>query len=320
MPHRRLADLSTDHDFPVQRISLLALMHLGSAVLCLSGALLVEVTAARTVTLSVAAVVGLAVAGVLWHFRRQRIRPWVLQGALMAYSVALALVVWRSVTHDGVSGLGPAVIMVAAYAGCFSSGRTFAYQLAVALGGYSVAAVFAAPPVSLTTLLTVCSVALALGVVLRRLTGMLRDRSLFDSLTGAVSRATWLKIADGELQLLHPNRPMTVAMIDLDKFKEINDLLGHLAGDQLLRSVATAWTAALGRDGLLGRYGGDEFVVLFLDTEIDRAAAVLDRLADAYPVDWTVGLATAEPGDDLMSLLRHADLDLRAGKSRRPAA
>jgi diguanylate cyclase (GGDEF)-like protein len=207
--------------------------------------------------------------------------------------------------------------MTSAYAGYFFAGRAFWGQLAAAVGSYALGAVLAPPETAVTSILTITGVALALGIVLHRLTNLLRERTLFDPLTRAVSRATWLKIADGELHRSGGQR-VTVAMIDLDEFKETNDLLGHLAGDQLLRDVATAWTRSLGRDGLLGRYGGDEFVVLFLDSDDRTVRAVLDRLERAHPVRWTVGFATAEAGDDLTGLLHRVDLELRVGKGIRP--
>src|SRR5699024_1033778 len=109
----------------------------------------------------------------------------------------------------------------------------------------------------------------------------------------------------------------SVLLIDLDNFKAVNDEHGHLIGDSLLTSVADAWRVALGDDGFLGRYGGDEFLVLLPRTTKAEALQVVQRLRDAHPARWTVGTATSDPGEALPVLLARADSDLLTAKRRR---
>ena len=120
---------------------------------------------------------------------------------------------------------------------------------------------------------------------------------------------------------------VTVMMLDLDRFKAVNDSLGHPAGDALLRKVAGRLRSALREEDLPARLGGDEFAVL-LDKPVDEAvaAAIATRLADLisrpYMIDGSianigasVGVAFAAPGSDIDEVLRHADLALYRSKA-----
>jgi GGDEF domain-containing protein len=114
-------------------------------------------------------------------------------------------------------------------------------------------------------------------------------------------------------------QPMSLMAIDLDDFKAVNDSGGHHAGDQLLAELAEAWRTQLRRGDVLGRNGGDEFVLVVPGTGED-AQVLLQRLREAHPAGWSAGLATQGQGDDFETLLRAADRDLYRDKTRRVAA
>jgi diguanylate cyclase (GGDEF)-like protein len=114
---------------------------------------------------------------------------------------------------------------------------------------------------------------------------------------------------------------LTVAILDLDGFKEVNDRDGHSAGDRLLRQVADEWRSRVRTTDLLGRHGGDEFVLYLPGTDAPGAVEVLRRLDGDLPIGWSVGMATARDGDTLATLLQRADTELYQGKRmRRDAA
>lgn len=123
----------------------------------------------------------------------------------------------------------------------------------------------------------------------------------------------------------HPVGPATVAMIDLDGFKDINDRFGHPAGDQVLIRVAAALRTSGGPAARLIRYGGDEFVMLIDTTPepADLTVALADCLAGIDVTGWaagsrlaaTVGIAQAGPGEPTAMLLERADADLMRGKA-----
>ena len=118
----------------------------------------------------------------------------------------------------------------------------------------------------------------------------------------------------------HPVGPATVAMIDLDGFKDINDRFGHPVGDQILMQVATALRTSCGPAARIIRYGGDEFVVLLDSTPEPAAldASLADGLATIDIATWapgvrlaaTVGIAQTGPGGPTGLLLDAADADL----------
>ena len=141
-----------------------------------------------------------------------------------------------------------------------------------------------------------------------------------DPLTGLGNRR-----ALSDWTAAHPVGPVTVAMIDLDGFKEINDQFGHPAGDQILIQVAAALRASCGAAARLIRYGGDEFVVLTDTTPAPAAlaASLTDGLITIDTARWapglrlaaTVGIAQAGPGEPSGQLLEMADADLIRGKA-----
>jgi len=153
-----------------------------------------------------------------------------------------------------------------------------------------------------------------------------RDESLKDSLSGAFNRRGIEAKLDTELQHVQRNRHrLSVALIDVDYFKSINDIQGHAAGDAALRDVADAISSHLrGRD-YLGRYGGDEFLLILPNTPCSIALAVTERLnravtslqltAGTTPLTLSIGITEAVPRDDAASLLARADKALYQAKS-----
>jgi diguanylate cyclase (GGDEF)-like protein len=153
-----------------------------------------------------------------------------------------------------------------------------------------------------------------------------RDESLKDSLSGAFNRRGIEAKLDAELKLLERNKyRLSVALIDVDYFKAINDVQGHAAGDAALRDVAEAIASHLrGRD-YLGRYGGDEFLLILPNTPCSIALAVTERLnravtnlqlsAGTTPLTLSIGITEAVPHDDAASLLARADKALYQAKS-----
>jgi diguanylate cyclase (GGDEF)-like protein len=152
-----------------------------------------------------------------------------------------------------------------------------------------------------------------------------------DSLTGLGNRRAFEETLVAELSRSARNgTPLSLLVCDLDAFKEINDLHGHLAGDECLRVVADTLCAELRLVDSAFRWGGDEFVLLLVDTPTDGAANLGERLEqiiqdacsrpDGTPLRVTTGHAQLHAGMTGEELLAAADLALRERKelSRRP--
>jgi diguanylate cyclase (GGDEF)-like protein len=157
--------------------------------------------------------------------------------------------------------------------------------------------------------------------VLTQINARLRAEAHADSLTGLLNR-TGFAVAAARQRAMSARRgePVTVAVIDLDDFKLVNDRDGHAAGDRLLAELAGVWTASLRPGDLLARFGGDEFVLMLPGAARDHADALLDRLARAHPAAWTAGAVSCEDDESLDSAIERADARLYAAKQSRRAA
>jgi len=157
----------------------------------------------------------------------------------------------------------------------------------------------------------------------------LRRAARYDSLTGLPNRATILKCLEDALRV-SSRTECALLIVDLDRFKEVNDTLGHLVGDDVLRQAATRIEQIFGKHGTVGRLGGDEFeVVMSVNTRRDTVEELARRcivyLSQAFKagersisIGASVGIAYSFPqADDAETLFRKADLALYAAKTER---
>lgn len=146
-----------------------------------------------------------------------------------------------------------------------------------------------------------------------------------DALTGLSNRRWILELAESQAETARARgAPLTLATIDLDGFKEINDTGGHLAGDAVLRHFADEATRFFRRGDIVGRPGGDEFLVVMLDADAESAFAAIERFRDhlaptqvvaALPAyTFSTGVATLTAGEDTQATLRRADRALYEAK------
>ena len=298
--------------------ALLSLLYAVAAVLCAVGASVPVSERSPVPLLWGLAGFGAAGSAVLW-LRRDRLGPRALHAAVLLLSIALGVLAWRSATSVGIVGLGPAMVFVGIFSAHFFSRRHARLHVGLMLALTTAGAVAAAPSGFLPQWLTAVVTVVVLTEVQSRLSGDLYRAAGTDPLTGLANRRAWQAVADrGLAHAQRSDEPFTVALIDLDDFKAVNDQAGHGAGDALLQELAARWSAQLRMSDLLGRYGGDEFVLSLPATDAARAEDLLARLRAAHPAAWSAGTATARPGDTLAELLTRADADLyRTKRSKR---
>jgi diguanylate cyclase (GGDEF)-like protein len=128
------------------------------------------------------------------------------------------------------------------------------------------------------------------GISRRRI---LTDLALKDELTGCPNRRAVLTYAQTELTHARGlSLPLTVAMIDLDHFKRVNDSYGHAAGDALLRAFANATSGIIRSQDRLGRFGGEEWLLVMPGTRLDELAQVFARMQQAFASTAAAGMPT----------------------------
>lgn len=261
-----------------------------------------------------------------------------------AYSVVLALgtvLISLAAYSNGERSGGPAgydelyYLWVVFYAAYYMPRRSLALQVLVIAVAYAVTLVLVDPgPIATSRWLTVVGLVSGGAVVVRlltehveqlvqeletaartdRLTGLANRRALEDDFRREAARAA------------RTGEPMALVLIDLNRFKDINDLHGHAAGDEALIGVAERMRHVLRVTDVAARIGGDEFVLLLPDADADSATAVALRLTESAargdggstPVGLSFGVATSEETPSTLDdLMRAADQALYVKKRAR---
>ena len=147
-------------------------------------------------------------------------------------------------------------------------------------------------------------------------------RASYDELTGIYNRHHLIEQSAREVLLAHRyDRPLSLIVLDVDHFKEINDGQGHLAGDELLRGIARTMRLRLRSTDIFGRYGGDEFVITLPETRADDACEIAQQIrkscAEEHGVGLSMGVAelSADVSADFDTLFRRADEALYQAKN-----
>lgn len=145
-----------------------------------------------------------------------------------------------------------------------------------------------------------------------------RELARTDALTGVINRRSFVETASQEINRARRNRqPFTVAYMDIDDFKEINDHFGHSVGDNLLRTVTQTMKENVREMDLIARLGGDEFVIFMPETGQEAAQVVIERVrqhimdvmrAHQWPVTFSIGVVTwTTPPRTVDLMIKHAD-------------
>ncbi len=165
----------------------------------------------------------------------------------------------------------------------------------------------------------------------RRVEDRLRELAAIDGLTECLNRRALLELAEIEFERFRRyGRTLSVLMIDADRFRDINDVHGHAAGDEVLCNVVRRCNELMRTSDAIGRYGGEEFVLVLPETPIAGATHVAERLrasiaaqplvlSDGRHVAYTVsiGVAEARPEDSsLPDILNRADVAMHAAKEK----
>lgn len=256
---------------------------------------------------------GIGIAAVLAGFAvwrlGARIPGWGFELFAALGAVIASALVARSNTHGGMMITAFSYPWIAIYAAHFFERRTVVllgllisvgFGVGLAIDGLSNAGVY---------WVVVTATSWSICLVLGQLSESLRRQADTDPLTGLLNRNGFTAAAIREHAIAQrTGSRLTIAVLDLDGFKQVNDLHGHSAGDRLLVELGRSWQARLRTGDILARHGGDEFVLLLPATSADEAATVLERLRDErLSVRWSVGVCEWRSHETLGECMTRAD-------------
>jgi diguanylate cyclase (GGDEF)-like protein len=293
----------------------LALLFMFKGLMCLAVVAFPISSTEPARLIGVAGVIGILSACGVWLFAR-RIPTIGFELLAAGGSLVTSGLVAHATTHGGMMITAFSYPWIAIYSAHFFPRRGVIVQGLLISVGFGVGLLWnGLPHVAIYWVIvtvTIWSICLVLG----HLSESLRRQADTDPLTGLLNRNGFLTAAIREHAIAQRSgNQLTLAVLDLDGFKQINDLRGHIVGDRVLADLGRSWRGCLRTGDILARHGGDEFVLLLPATSPESAAAVLDRLhVEDLQVTWSVGIGEWLPGESLGECIARADAHLYSVK------
>ena len=271
----------------------------------------------------------------LWHARRHPIAPWRWRAAMWVDLCAVSVAV---LVDSAIVSPGFLVYLVVIFGNGMRYGLRFFAEAAIGSFVLVLLTIVARLPDYLSALspsvaffmlfggiIVVYAYALTAG--LERAKRQLEIERSVDMLTGLLNRRALYERAEDLFRDHERHRtPLVVLFADLDRFKNVNDTHGHHVGDRVLAEVARVISDAVRASDVVARFGGDEFILMLPETDLDRAGTVAERLqrvisgwsgGHAIDLSLSIGLAEApQHGGDLKSMLEHVDQAMYQSKLR----
>jgi diguanylate cyclase (GGDEF)-like protein len=295
----------------------LAAIFAAAATIALASLLVPHWARVDDLTIVVAAAMGYPAAAVLW-FWGGRFPTWSLHVVMAAGTALIGVGVYFAGAGVGSATVAFLYVFVALYTAHFFKAPVAAAHIGFAVVSYAVVLGLVHERTAISEWLFVASTVVGTGVAVGRLSAEVRALALRDSLTSLGNRRAWEEALPRQMaSAARTRKPLCVALIDVDDFKDLNDRDGHLAGDRVLSETAAAWADEVRASDLLTRYGGDEFALLLPDCTIDTAMEIVERLELACEgVSFSTGVARWDGVEDAEALLRRADDALYLAKSQ----
>jgi diguanylate cyclase (GGDEF)-like protein len=283
-------------------------------LMCLFAAAFPISKTAPTTLATVLGIILLCGAAVLLRFSAA-MSPRRLQVLAIAGTLTNTVLVANCTTDYGAALNSFAYIWIGIYAGQFFEQRAARVQAAVLVVASGVALYLSGLPGMITAWALVAGSSVLATEALARLNSRVRTQLVTDQLTGLLNRSGFVDAAERMRSVAdRAALPITIALIDLDQFKQVNDLQGHAAGDELLVDLGRDWGAELRGSEVLARFGGDEFALALVGTGRQGAEDALRRLRRASPADWSVGVVEWQQGESLDRAMARADEELYRAK------
>jgi diguanylate cyclase (GGDEF)-like protein len=250
----------------------------------------------------------------------RRLPPVAFQVIAIAGTLTNSVLVSACATNYGAALNSFAYLWIGIYAGQFFDQRAARVQCAVIAVASGVALKLCGLPGVVTAWVLVAGSSVLASEALARVNTRLRTQLTTDPLTGLLNRAGFV-VASERVRAMaeRDEEPVSIALIDLDQFKRVNDLQGHAAGDELLVALGRAWGAELRGSEVLARFGGDEFALVMAGAAVGGADEALRRLRTASTAEWSVGVVEWDRGESLDRAMARADAELYRAKGARRA-
>ena len=295
----------------------LAGLFLGASLACLLGARFPLSPDSPVPLTYTCAAIAAALAALLWLFGDD-VGLGLLNGAVILGVLGTSLIVATAATAQGATLTAFAYLLVAVYTAHFFSRREAWLHAGFVSVAYGIAVVVNDVPRTAATYVIVVGTTWAAVTVLSSQVSHMRIQADTDPLTGLLNRAGFRAAAEREHALAaRTGTLLAMVLLDLDGFKTINDRAGHAAGDRLLSELAVRWKSSLRSCDILGRHGGDEFVLLLPATTPAQAEVAIDRLRASTPVAFSAGIASWKRDEGMEACLARADRGLYVEKDRR---
>jgi diguanylate cyclase (GGDEF)-like protein len=271
----------------------------------------------KTAPVTLAIVVGVVlVCGSLTLLRfGSSVTPRALQILAVAGTLINSILVANCTTDYGAALNSFAYIWIGIYAGQFFEQRAARVQAGVLVVASGVSLWLSGLPGMITAWTLVAGSSVLATEALARLNTRLRRQLVTDSLTGLLNRSGFIAAAEQVRALaVRAALPVSIALIDLDQFKQVNDRHGHAAGDELLVDLGRKWREELRGSEVLARFGGDEFALVLAGAGRVGAEEALRRLRLASHADWSAGLVEWRQDESLERAIARADEELYRAK------
>lgn len=293
----------------------LALIYSVGGVMCLfAAAFPISKTAPTTLATVLGVILLLAALGMVRFGTRLSMRH--LQLLAFAGTIFNSILVANCTTDYGGALNSFAYLWIGIYAGQFFEQRAARLQAAALVVASGVALLISGLPGMFTAWALVAGSSVLATESLARLNSRVRTQLVTDPLTGLLNRSGFVAAAERMRSVAdRTNLPISIALIDLDQFKQVNDLQGHAAGDELLVDLGREWRAELRGSEVLARFGGDEFALALVGTEKAGAEDALRRLRLASAAHWSVGVVEWRRGESLDRAMARADEELYRAKA-----
>jgi len=267
------------------------------------------------------AIIGLiVVTAAVLRASRWQFPIWILVAQVPYATILLTVAVWIDV-HSAHGNLALFYILIALYAFYFLRVWVASIFMLFAVILYASTLIIKGIEDWLSQSILMTGVCITVSVVVALLVQRVHRLATEDSLTGLANRRLWEAMLKHEVASANRyKQDLAIALIDLDGFKAINDIHGHLYGDGILQKVSEALRKVCRQGDIPARWGGDEFGLLFLKCEENEAQLIIERLRQELRniIDFSAGITTWEPGKTAEQMIGEADRALYESKLEHP--